>query len=343
MKWKIFKKNLRALRILFPLYLRSFFRPVPLWVHLVVTRRCNLTCSYCFIKDQTKDLKTEEMKTIIDRLHYLGVRWVAFFGGEPTLRKDLAELVSYAHGKGMVTHLSTNGILLAKDYIDRLGEAGIDMIFTSVDSVMEFDDSKKDYVRCKETLDLLLEGKKKYGFHVDVNLAFTNKNAERAAETVKLMNSMGLATSICFIVENTYSAKVQDKGLFFRSEQEKESLYGVLDEIIDLKKKGYRVMEPIQYFRDIKKFVNGETGFWDCHAGNYTFSVDYNGKLLVCTGQAPEEISIFDIDRNYYDKTQKLAEEKMARGCKEICLVNCMYDTSYYLRRPLHLIADFFH
>ena len=58
---------------------------------------CNLQCRHCYAAGQPeaegKELNTEQWKKIIDRLKSAGVPQVTFTGGEPTLRRDLVELV----------------------------------------------------------------------------------------------------------------------------------------------------------------------------------------------------------------------------------------------------------
>ena len=143
-------KALKSMKILLPSFLKSRFSPVPLWTHIYVTRKCNLNCKYCFVKDQKKtELDGKGLINVIDKLYALGCRFISFFGGEPTIRKDFVDMVEYANRKGMFTHMTTNGILLTPDYINRLGKAGIDIVNLSVDSVFEFDYSNKDYTKSK--------------------------------------------------------------------------------------------------------------------------------------------------------------------------------------------------
>ena len=46
-----------------------------------------------------KDLSTEEAKQLIDDSQKLGISILAFTGGEPLLRKDIFELISYVDKK----------------------------------------------------------------------------------------------------------------------------------------------------------------------------------------------------------------------------------------------------
>src|SRR5690606_5480049 len=55
----------------------------------------------------------------------IGVLQIHFSGGEPTARKDLAELVQYATDVGLYSNLITSAVLLTKNKLRALAEAGL--------------------------------------------------------------------------------------------------------------------------------------------------------------------------------------------------------------------------
>lgn len=92
--------------------------------------KCNQKCTFCYAAGQNKasvpELSTKDWEKIIDKLWDAGVPMVTFTGGEPTMREDLTELVTYA--KRFVTRVNTNGILLTPELATRLREAGLDSV-----------------------------------------------------------------------------------------------------------------------------------------------------------------------------------------------------------------------
>ena len=91
---------------------------------------CNLQCVHCYAAGQTQsseeELGTEEWKKILDHCREVGIPQVTFTGGEPTMRSDLAELVSYA--KWFITRINTNGVKLTPEYCEELRNASLDSV-----------------------------------------------------------------------------------------------------------------------------------------------------------------------------------------------------------------------
>lgn len=110
----------------------------PVLAHLSITNKCNMACVYCSVrgihKFDSKELSTEEWKTIISKLAKWGVFQIGFTGGEPTLRKDLPELIEFTRKQGCVCNLTTNGWFLDEILVDKLVGAGITQCQVSMDS-----------------------------------------------------------------------------------------------------------------------------------------------------------------------------------------------------------------
>lgn len=75
------------------------------------------------------DLSTANWKTILQKAWDVGIPQVVFTGGEPTLREDLVELITYTQDIGQVSGLLTNGYRLSDPaYLGQLLQAGLDHI-----------------------------------------------------------------------------------------------------------------------------------------------------------------------------------------------------------------------
>jgi pyrroloquinoline quinone biosynthesis protein E len=102
---------------------------VPLAVLLELTHRCPLQCPYCSnpleLERGGAELSTDEWKRVLGELAAIGVLQVHFSGGEPTARKDLVELVRHATAVGLYTNLITSAVLLTRERLAQLADAGL--------------------------------------------------------------------------------------------------------------------------------------------------------------------------------------------------------------------------
>ncbi len=87
-----------------------------------VTYACNLACIHCLSDSGSKkdsELTTAESYRVIDALAAQKVFQFNIGGGEPFMRPDFPDMMDYAHKKGMVTCISTNGTLIDEEIARR--------------------------------------------------------------------------------------------------------------------------------------------------------------------------------------------------------------------------------
>lgn len=104
---------------------------------LELGRRCNLECRHCFSgsgPEREFGPSTEEVKKRIQALAALGVRRIWFSGGEPTLRRDLSELITYGAESGPEVYVSSNG-LVSRDQARQLAGTPLRRIDVAFDGI----------------------------------------------------------------------------------------------------------------------------------------------------------------------------------------------------------------
>jgi MoaA/NifB/PqqE/SkfB family radical SAM enzyme len=102
--------------------------------------KCNLRCKFCYYLDEIKnktthDADTEEVKRRLRFGRTWGKTAVDLTGGEPTVRKDLPELIAYAREIGYETVcIITNGWVIGsnENYLSTLIDAGLNDILLSL-------------------------------------------------------------------------------------------------------------------------------------------------------------------------------------------------------------------
>lgn len=92
---------------------------IPVRASFLITKYCNLRCFYCYAKGtlnskEVREPTINDLKNIIDQLYSAGCRWINVLGGEPLIRDDIEEFIEYAHRKGMLIEITTNGFFIKK-------------------------------------------------------------------------------------------------------------------------------------------------------------------------------------------------------------------------------------
>ncbi len=125
-------------------------------------------------------IDTDEWKTVLKKAWDKGILHAVFTGGEPTLRPDLIELISYSEQLGQVTGLITDGLRISeKGYLPSLLEAGLDHVMLVLDPASpESWEGLKDLVN--EDIALTV--------HITVNRSFIKS----ASETLKNLKDLGV-------------------------------------------------------------------------------------------------------------------------------------------------------
>lgn len=111
--------------------------PVGLLAEL--THRCPLQCPYCSnpleLDRVNSELTTEQWQDVMRQAAELGILQIHLSGGEPTVRKDLEDIVEVAAKAGLYTNLITAGVTLTRDRLARLKDLGLDHVQLSIQDV----------------------------------------------------------------------------------------------------------------------------------------------------------------------------------------------------------------
>jgi radical SAM protein with 4Fe4S-binding SPASM domain len=168
--------------------------PHDIYVHL--TNKCNLKCPYCYNKDDRENkiylekvgmvdptLSTEEFKSLISRIIDCGVSRILFTGGEPLMRHDVLELISFTreYSKKVQIEILTNAILITDEIAEHLCK-NVDAVTISLDGhekhLHEFYRGKNTFSPTVRGIKRLVKKRKEigYGPYIATVPAVTNYN-----------------------------------------------------------------------------------------------------------------------------------------------------------------------
>jgi len=109
----------------------------PLSVQWISTHKCNLNCGHCMVNAGNPlpdELNMQEIKKAIDDMFLMGVKQFIVTGGEPLLRKDIFEILSYAKERNQKIGLATNSSLVSR-YSSQLQKQKLDAVMVSLDGL----------------------------------------------------------------------------------------------------------------------------------------------------------------------------------------------------------------
>src|SRR5689334_12111887 len=114
--------------------------------HLNVTERCNIRCVHCYWEEYGahKDPSIETIDRILLQFKALGKAYgeqgrhvLTIGGGEPTIRKDLPEIIRLAVRRRFRVRLVTNAVNMTEEMARTLRKAGLRIVQVSLDGACE--------------------------------------------------------------------------------------------------------------------------------------------------------------------------------------------------------------
>ncbi|MFH1850419.1 MAG: radical SAM protein [archaeon] len=124
--------------------------PGPDLYQLMLTLDCNISCRECFVRANYHKYREPSLREIRQLLAGFRGKKIGLFGGEPTIREDLADIIRIVRESGNAALLHTNGIRLAqKPYVEMLKKSGVSEVH------LQFDGFDRDYYIGRRGADLL--------------------------------------------------------------------------------------------------------------------------------------------------------------------------------------------
>lgn len=259
------RQPVRDARVLLKVLGAAADRDRPLITHVVITRRCNLSCGYCFEYDKvSQPVPLADLKARIDHLAKLGSVFVTLTGGESLLHPDAIELVRYVNERGMIPFLNTNGYLLTRKIIEGLNAAGLYGMQLSIDNATPNAVSKKSLKPLMPKLRLLARYAQ---FRVRINTVLGSSPPAEALEVARTVVGFGFDSN-CSLVRDETGALIPPDPATRAAYEEIRGLGRRLPSFLD-----------DNYTRTL---LDHGTMEWKCRAGARTFLVDEHGKVHLC-------------------------------------------------------------
>ncbi|MFH2144908.1 MAG: radical SAM protein [Candidatus Omnitrophota bacterium] len=320
----------------------------PEFVCLGITDSCMLRCKMCYKWEEDIFIKkTQQVPTVEQYKNFLkGLRQlvddnfvVNFGGGEPLLFDRIFEIIAYAVQLGFRTNLNSNGFLINKDNAIRFYEAGLHDIKLSLDSL---DKKVHDYLRgvdgVFDQLMLAIDNLARYAPGIEISLisVIYEHNYRKFIQLIKWINRHEKIRHVLIMApmqpNNTYPEDRWWEGKYsFLWPRDTKAVCSLMDELIEMKKEGYRINNTIGQLRAAKDyFICPEKFVKKTHCNMYkAIHVSSIGQVYICfnydiIGNIKSNDDIKKILCS--NKTQKVRDK--IKNCRKNChfLINCFFE-----------------
>ena len=172
-------------------------RPRPFTLIAELSYQCPLHCPYCSNpvdiggERYRDELGTEEWIRTFQQARGLGVLQLALTGGEPMLRRDLAELCAAAADAGLYSSLITAGTLFTAERAKALKAAGLDHVQISIQSPNPEDNDRIAGNRSFEKKMAAARLVRELDFPLTINCVLHRQNLDRIEELLELTVELG--------------------------------------------------------------------------------------------------------------------------------------------------------
>jgi radical SAM protein with 4Fe4S-binding SPASM domain len=252
------------------------------------TLRCNFFCKHCGSNAKNEVFQDELTITEIKKCFKEIAEdfdakkiMLAITGGEPLVRKDIFEVMSYASELGFPWGMVTNGFLVDKDIVEKMKKADMRTIVVSIDGLEKNHDDfrgiKGAYKKAINAVNLLAEAKFLDDLQITTTIHRGNiKELEKMYQTFSLL---GITSWRVFGVDPIGRAE-NNKELLLNDQEFKV--------LLDFIKEKRRQSKKINITFGCEGFLGlnyeGELRdhYFYCNTGINTGSILHNGDIFVC-------------------------------------------------------------
>jgi radical SAM protein with 4Fe4S-binding SPASM domain len=317
------------------------------------TLGCNFYCKHCGSSAGRKtfegELNTLEIKSVFKEVaEEFDARkiTIAVTGGEPTIRKDIFEVMSYARSLGFHWGMVTNGFLVDQDIVENMKQAGMETVVVSIDGIKNIHD---DFRGMSGAYDHAINAVKllaKAGFLDDLQITTSvgKQSIDYLEEMYQLFRSTGITSWRVMNIDPIGRAEDNDNVLL-----DKKQLRTLLNFVKEKRKQDKKIEVTygcagylgLDYERDVRK------NYFFCPTGINVASILYNGDIFVCPNvpRRPELIqgnvrkdSFVDVWNNkfkiYRDKKRTTCDKCSKCDSWEECLGNSFHLWDFDKNKP---------
>lgn len=322
----------------------------PKYCFIVPSKDCMFKCKTCNmwkLKRDIGELTIEEWKKCLGELaDFVGEPMVLqFLGGEPLMKEGILELVAFAAKRRYNTVLTTNGYLINEETAKKIGDSGLTTIILSLHSLKEeihdfVTGIKGSHYRLMNAIDLL--HKYRVNTSIGIDTLILDVNLDELVKMVKWVNAdeglwriffLACVQPFCAVPDNQWHKKEEGYYLWPR---DLEKVHCTIDVLINLKREGYKIDNPVSQLRLFKGYFQNPYGFiktaaarkGNCPRGDAALEITPTGEVSLCFYMGFIGNVRRDNIKDLWHSPEVFEIRNAINTCQRECdlAVNCPYD-----------------
>lgn len=330
-------------------FAKNYRFSLPYAFALKVTQSCNLRCKHCFYYEnadfynKNNELSTEEFYKLVDFLvDDLNILILTLTGGEPFVRDDFLDILSYIKSKNIPVRIQTNATLINEDIVLKLRDIldlKNDLIHISLEGA---DRESNDALRGVGTFDKVIYAIKLLRQHkisVQINTTLTALSAPKMPQILELCQDLNVSSldigkfKVCN--EKQKDLELNDEDLFnyslelltaIKNYPNLKVAYKALSLFDFLKTSdGQAIVED--YIKETNYPVNLENKCLSCHR-HERLTMSSEGDLFLCSFDDSEKAVLGNIrEKDFMEIWEQRFENPyfQERNSKTIKCKNCKF------------------
>ena len=252
----------------------------PILVHFEVTERCNARCGFCDYWKTPASAKNSELSGFAEAAKYFNPMMITFTGGEPTLRRDLEEIIAGVNRAVKVKYITllTHGGMLTAERAKKLHDAGVNQFNFSLDYLDERHDAARGIKGLTARIMNTIPQMKSLGISgIRFNTVIKRDNLSELMPIVKRAASLGCGVNFsCY----TDSKNGNPDGIV--AGDEIADVEKIVGELLAYKRARRGVITNSDYYLErVPRYLRGELTD-PCRSGLRTIHLDPSGNVKRC-------------------------------------------------------------
>jgi MoaA/NifB/PqqE/SkfB family radical SAM enzyme len=166
-------------------------------IEFAIVAECNVNCEMCYatkiVDKDKKRMTVDEYASVWQQAKKMGAFSVHLSGGEPTLRKDLPEIIGVFDPGKTIISMTTNSSVLRDGYLEKLRNAGLSCLHFSLNSPDPVvNDRQRDHVGHYDLVMQKIDEAVALDYEICLSIVVAKNNLADVRKLVRLTKQKGI-------------------------------------------------------------------------------------------------------------------------------------------------------